>query len=203
MSSLSVRCQRLQYADTPPTHRTDDDTTSFNLSSTHLTPPKRTTKNCHHLPQDLNLGCPQDRAREDHYGSFLADPPDWPLCCAIVAAAAKDPALVIPVTVKIRLQPTLAATVAFATLLAQSGASLVTVHGRFRGKEAARRDGAADLGWVKAVVDALAPLGVPVVTNGNVRCAGDVAANLAFTGAAGIMVTGGKASHTPSELAAV
>jgi tRNA-dihydrouridine synthase len=40
----------------------------------------------------------------------------------------------------------------------------------------------------RQVVAALAALGVPCVTNGNVRCAADVQANLAQTGAAGIMV---------------
>ena len=137
---------------------------------------------------DLNLGCPQHRAREHHYGSYLTDPCDWALCCSIIGEAAAHPGMRIPITVKIRLQPTLDATVKFARMLAASGASLVTVHGRQRGREDRRRDGSADLDWVAAVVRALKPLGVPVVTNGNVRCPSDVCANLAFTGAAGIMV---------------
>jgi tRNA-dihydrouridine synthase 1 len=137
---------------------------------------------------DLNLGCPQRRAQEGHYGSFLTDPADWSLCCEIVRAAATHPELSIPITVKMRLQPTLVATLAFARQLASAGASLVSVHGRQRGREDQRRGGAANLVWVAAVVQALAPLGVPVVTNGNVRCPRDVANNLAATGAAGIMV---------------
>lgn len=137
---------------------------------------------------DLNLGCPQRRAQEGHYGSFLTDAADWRLCCEIIRTAAAHPELRIPITVKMRLQPTLAATVAFARQLASAGASLVTVHGRPRGREDQRRDGSANLAWVAAVVRALAPLGVPVVTNGNVRCPEDVADNLVATGAAGIMV---------------
>jgi len=48
----------------------------------------------------------------------------------VLSAAASHPELKVPVTVKIRLQPTVEATVEFATLLARAGASLVTVHGR-------------------------------------------------------------------------
>jgi tRNA-dihydrouridine synthase len=92
------------------------------------------------------------------------------------------------VTVKIRLQPLPGDTVRFAVLLAKAGASLVSVHGRQRGREDRRRDGSADLGAVAEVVAALAKLGVPVVANGNVRCPGDVRASLAATGAAGVMV---------------
>jgi tRNA-dihydrouridine synthase len=53
---------------------------------------------------DLNLGCPQRRAREGHYGSWMTDQDDWDLCCAIVHTAAENDSLRIPVTVKIRLQ---------------------------------------------------------------------------------------------------
>ena len=76
----------------------------------------------------------------------------------IIAAAARHPRLTIPVTVKIRLQPAPGDTVRFARLLASAGASLVTVHGRQRGREDRRRDGSADLQAVAEVVAALAPL---------------------------------------------
>jgi tRNA-dihydrouridine synthase 1 len=61
---------------------------------------------------DLNLGCPQDRAKLGHYGAYLTDPCDWARCEALIAAAVAR--VRIPVTVKIRLQPTLDATIAFA-----------------------------------------------------------------------------------------
>jgi tRNA-dihydrouridine synthase 1 len=48
----------------------------------------------------------------------------------VLNAAASHPDLKVPVTVKIRLQPTVEATVEFAIMLAKAGASLVTVHGR-------------------------------------------------------------------------
>lgn len=84
---------------------------------------------------DLNLGCPQTRAKEGHYGAYLTDPHDHALCAEIIAAAADHPEISIPITVKIRLQPTTEQTVAFANLLADAGASLVAVHGRRRGTE--------------------------------------------------------------------
>jgi tRNA-dihydrouridine synthase 1 len=107
---------------------------------------------------DLNLGCPQDRARLGHYGSFLTDPCDWQLCADIIAAAVA--VVSIPVTVKIRLQPTVEATITFARMLKEAGASLITVHGRQRGSENNRRDGSADLEAVAEVVKALHPLPV-------------------------------------------
>jgi hypothetical protein len=57
-----------------------------------------------------------------------------------------------------------------------------------RGSEDRRRDGAADLEAISEVVNALAPLKVPVVSNGNVRVGRDIVDNLATTGAAGVMV---------------
>ena len=135
---------------------------------------------------DLNLGCPQRRAKEGKYGAYMTDPVDWGLCCDVIKTATSDTRLSIPVTVKIRLQQTLEETIEFATMLKQSGAALIAIHGRHRGSEDRRRDGSADLEAVAAVVEALSPF--PVLTNGNVRGQEDVLNNLRYTKAAGIMV---------------
>ena len=53
---------------------------------------------------DLNLGCPQDRAREDLFGSYLLDKCHWPLvfrCVEAMAAALKE--YDVPLFCKIRL----------------------------------------------------------------------------------------------------
>jgi tRNA-dihydrouridine synthase 1 len=139
---------------------------------------------------DLNLGCPQRRARTGHYGSYLTDPGDWLLCCEMVRAAVL--VTTIPITVKIRLQQTTAETLEFAEKLARAGASLLTLHARRRGREDKRRDGAADLTVVAAIVARFRKVGLDktcaVLSNGNVRCATDVKINLAKTGATGLMV---------------
>lgn len=145
---------------------------------------------------DLNLGCPQERARQGHYGAYLAGPGrrDWPTVAACVSALVAGLAP-LPVSAKVRLQDDLPGTLDFARLLAGAGVAWVGVHGRTRGSAARRRAGPARLEWVRAIVDELRPAGVPVVTNGNVRCHGDVHAALAATGAAGVMAGEGLLEH--------
>lgn len=138
---------------------------------------------------DLNLGCPQRRAMENHYGSYMTDKVDWKLCNDIIYRCTSDGKIRIPITVKIRLQQVVEDTIAFAILLSNAGASLIAIHGRQRGCESQRRQGAADLGHVQAVVQALqAASACPVLTNGNVTSPNDVICNLAYTGADGIMI---------------
>ena len=63
---------------------------------------------------------------------------------------------------------------------------MIALHARVRGSPEQRRAGAADLTVVRALVDA--GLGVPILSNGNVRSREDVALNLKATGADGVMV---------------
>jgi len=133
---------------------------------------------------DLNLGCPQKRARDGHYGSFLTDPPDWYLCCSLVRTCAESKELRIPVTCKIRLQPTVEATVEFARMLEAAGCAMIAVHGRQRGTENRKRSGPADLDAVRAVKAALR---IPVLTNGNVSSFADALEALRVTSADGVM----------------
>ncbi|KAG1767964.1 FMN-linked oxidoreductase [Suillus occidentalis] len=121
---------------------------------------------------DLNLGCPQEHAREGHYGGYLLAKKDWPLP---------------PTSVKLRLCPSSSpatSTVEFATLLEQAGASWVTLHARHVSAKR-RRQGAADLDVVRNLKTALR---IPVVSNGNVRTWEDVQRNKDETQADGIMV---------------
>ena len=135
---------------------------------------------------DLNLGCPQLRAKEGHYGSYLQE--DVDLCCEIlkagVASAGADGHFAV--TVKIRMQSTIEKTILYATRLKDAGAVLICLHGRQRGSVNARRDGSADMEGIAAVVAALAPF--PVVSNGNVRAPEDCVENLKYTGACGVAV---------------
>ena len=133
---------------------------------------------------DINLGCPQNRARQGRYGSFITDPPDWPLCCAMVRACVETKELTIPVTCKIRLQKTVAATVEFAQMLEAAGCAMIAVHGRRRGDEKHRRSGPADLDAIAAVK---AALHIPVLTNGNVSSFDDALEALRTTHCDGVM----------------
>lgn len=119
----------------------------------------------------------------EHYGAWLTLPGrnDWALVRAIVSAL--HAGLRVPVVCKMRLQDSVEATVELARVLEAAGAQMLAVHGR-RVSERRRRHGPADLAAVAAVREAV---GIPVVSNGNVREPGDIAAALAATGAAGVM----------------
>lgn len=132
---------------------------------------------------DLNLGCPQSCAREGHFGAWMVSKPEWGNVSAVVRAlvAAVAP---LPVSAKIRLQPSLGETLAFARCLEAAGVSVLTVHGRKRGAKKKARAGPANLSWIKEIVAALR---IPVVTNGNVRNHDDVHAVLECTGAVAVM----------------
>eukprot|EP00439_Symbiodinium_sp_Y106_P069213 s652_g11.t2 len=126
---------------------------------------------------DLNLGCPQRRAREGRYGAWLAnDEHEWPMIAEMISACSRCAELRIPVCCKIRLQHTLAGTIKFAKLLQEAGCPLLAIHGRkLLCSKSKHREGAADLGAIAAVRDALR---IPVFTNGNVRSPADIFQNL-------------------------
>ncbi|KAF9009967.1 t-diRNAhydrouridine synthase [Cyathus striatus] len=122
---------------------------------------------------DLNLGCPQEAAREGHFGAYLLGQKDWPVVQDIV-----------PVSAKLRLcQPT-PKTVELAQNLEACGASWITLHARTVSARR-RRHGLADLSEVKRLKEHLK---VPIISNGNVREYNDLQENLQFTGADGLMV---------------
>ncbi|KAJ8592415.1 FMN-linked oxidoreductase [Rhizopogon salebrosus TDB-379] len=134
---------------------------------------------------DLNLGCPQEHAREGHYGGYLLAKKDWPLVQSVVSAMSH--LLQPPTSVKLRLCPSsspASSTVEFAALLEQAGASWVTMHARHVSARR-RRQGAVDLDVVHALKKALT---VPVVSNGNVRTWEDMQRNKEETEADGVMV---------------
>ncbi|KZV66006.1 FMN-linked oxidoreductase [Peniophora sp. CONT] len=131
---------------------------------------------------DLNLGCPQEHAREGHYGAYLLGQKDWPLLEKIVSTLAGG--IDIPVLVKLRLCTPTNSTVDLAKRLVKAGASAVALHARHASARR-RRQGPAQLDVVKTLVQ---ELDVPVISNGNVRTPQDVALNREYTGATGIMV---------------
>jgi hypothetical protein len=140
--------------------------------------------------------CPQRAARSGNFGAYLLDTDQHQLVVDILATA-RSSQLGVPTCAKIRLLPTLDETIHFCTLLLPH-IDVLTIHGRTRGFVEERRRGPADLQQVKQVFAALRKhmaarppaeqRSVLLWTNGNVRCDGDVALQLASTGADGCMV---------------
>ncbi|KAF5371731.1 hypothetical protein D9758_003440 [Tetrapyrgos nigripes] len=133
---------------------------------------------------DLNLGCPQEAARDGHFGAYLLGQKDWPLVEGIVSAMSSS--FTVPVSTKIRLCQPQHKTLEFAERLEASGSSWITLHARTVSARR-RRQGAADLSEVKRLKDS-DKLHVPVISNGNVRVYTDLTQNLEYTGADGLMV---------------
>eukprot|EP00912_Choanoflagellata_sp_UC4_P002163 UC4_evm2s1370 len=133
---------------------------------------------------DLNLGCPQRVAYSGHFGSYLLGEEDRPLLLNIISTLAKG--LSVPLFCKIRLLDTVKETIQLCQQLHDSGASLITIHARYRGSATRRRDGPAHIDQVAEIRKAL-PKSVAIICNGNVRCPEDVIRNMEKSGAEGIM----------------
>ncbi|KAH9478416.1 tRNA-dihydrouridine(16/17) synthase [NAD(P)(+)]-like [Psilocybe cubensis] len=131
---------------------------------------------------DLNLGCPQEAAKEGHFGAYLLGQKDWPLVNDIVSAMSHS--FTVPVSAKFRLCQPSSKTVELAQQLEASGAAWVTLHARTVSARR-RRQGAADLNEVKRLKENLR---IPVISNGNVRGFDDLQKNLNITSADGLMV---------------
>mmetsp|Transcript_25037 Transcript_25037/g.64633 ORF Transcript_25037/g.64633 Transcript_25037/m.64633 type:complete len:452 (-) Transcript_25037:179-1534(-) len=128
---------------------------------------------------DLNCGCPQGIARRGHYGAFLLDEPD--LIVDIVRHLSS--ALSVPVTVKLRVQPSEEATLALARRLQEAGCVMLTVHGRTREQKSRGEADWAAIARIKAALD------IPVVANGGVESPEDIARCLDATGCDSVMTS--------------
>ncbi|TFK38166.1 tRNA-dihydrouridine synthase [Crucibulum laeve] len=131
---------------------------------------------------DLNLGCPQEAARECRYGAYLLGQKDWPLLEEIVSDMSHS--FTVPVSAKLRLCQPAPTTLDLAQRLEACGASWITLHARTVSARR-RRQGTADLTKVKLLKD---HLNIPVISNGNVRVFSDLRKNLELTNSDGLMV---------------
>ncbi|KAK6353185.1 hypothetical protein TWF696_005172 [Orbilia brochopaga] len=130
---------------------------------------------------DLNLGCPQGIAKKGHYGAFLQEEPD--LIHNLISTLHNN--LDIPITAKIRILDTKEKTLAYARLVLDAGASILTVHGRRRDQKS-HNTGLADWSYIRYLRDNLPPDTV-IYANGNILYNSDVDACLAATGADAVM----------------
>jgi tRNA-dihydrouridine synthase B len=130
---------------------------------------------------DLNFGCPVNKVVAKNGGSALLK--DCPTLASVATAVVRAVAPV-PVTAKIRIgwdaDSINAARVA--RLLVDAGIAAITVHGRTRAQGYA---GAAD--W-DIIGEVAAAVPIPVIGNGDLSSAADVAKRRRETGVAGAMI---------------
>lgn len=129
---------------------------------------------------DLNFGCPAPKITGNGEGSALLLEPE--LCKTIVSAVAV--AVDVPVTVKLRkgFDAAHINAVEIARICEDSGAALITVHGRTTEQ---RYTGHSDWDCVAAVKAAIS---VPVIGNGDVCSGADARRMLERTGCDGLMI---------------
>ena len=133
---------------------------------------------------DINMGCPMPKIANSGDGCGLMRTPE--LAGEIVKAVVN--AVDIPVTIKCRLGWDKGSinVLNFTKRMEDSGASMVTVHGRTR---AMLYSGVADWDMIAKVKDQLS---IPVIANGDVVDAASALRCLKWTGADGLMI--GRAS---------
>jgi tRNA-dihydrouridine synthase B len=132
---------------------------------------------------DINMGCPVPKITKGKDGCALMREPE--LAREIISTVKS--AIKIPVTVKFRLgwDDTSRNAVEFGRMVEESGASMVTVHGRTR---AQLYSGKADWSFIAKVKAALS---IPVFGNGDVFTPEDAMRLLEITGCDGVAVARG------------
>lgn len=134
---------------------------------------------------DLNFGCPVPKVTRKGGGSALPWKRD--LFRDVVAGAVRAADGRVPVTVKMRMgiDDEHLTYLDAGRSAAREGAAWVALHGR---TAAQMYGGEADWSAIARLVDALEPLGVPVLGNGDIWTASDALAMVARTGCAGVVV---------------
>jgi nifR3 family TIM-barrel protein len=130
---------------------------------------------------DINMGCPMPKITSNGDGSALMN--DIGLAARVVEAVVR--AVKVPVSVKMRRgydSKKEEQAVELARAAEAAGASMVTVHGRFRDQ---LYSGRSDRGIIKKVKEAVR---IPVIGNGDILTPADAEELMAETGCDGIMI---------------
>lgn len=129
---------------------------------------------------DINMGCPAPKIVKNGEGAALVEEPA--LAAALVAAVSR--AQPLPVTVKLRLGMRRGEERFLETAKAceQAGAAAICLHGRFREQY---YSGEADWDAIRRAKESLA---IPLIGNGDVRCAEDALRMRRETGCDAVMI---------------
>ncbi len=129
---------------------------------------------------DLNLGCPAPTQRRQGAGAVLAG--NHAELRKVLSSLRKSTEL--PVSVKIRLGPTLAVDElrSFCQFLEAEGVDMITIHARLNGEKFCRKPRWSMVGEVKDAVS------VPVVANGGIFSPADARRCLEISCADGLMI---------------
>ncbi|MEO1521699.1 MAG: tRNA dihydrouridine synthase DusB [Cyanobacteria bacterium J06633_2] len=132
---------------------------------------------------DINMGCPVNKITKKGGGSSLLRKPE--MAAQLVEAVAN--AVNVPVTVKTRIgwSDDEINAVAFGHRMQESGAQLLTLHGRTRSQG---YNGKASWEWIKRVKENLS---IPVIANGDIFSVDAAIQCLIETGADGVMCSRG------------
>ncbi len=131
---------------------------------------------------DINMGCPVPKIFGNGEGCALMN--DLPRASALIKAA-KAGGKRVSVKFRTGVSPDKKITADFAKMCEDSGADMITVHGRTRDKIYAGEVDYAEIAKAKAAVS------IPVIANGGVFCADDARRLMEETGADGVMVARG------------
>ena len=132
---------------------------------------------------DLNFGCPQGIARKGHYGAYLLEEPE--VIRSIVRAMSDN--VNLPITCKIRVRNTLQETLEIVQILLESGASMITVHGR-KCAEKGEHILSCNWDWIREIVQYVDKR-IPIIANGGIESVSDIESCMQYTGCDGIMVS--------------
>ncbi len=131
---------------------------------------------------DINMGCPVPKIFKNGEGSALMQ--NLPLASKIIRAA-KDSGKTVSVKFRTGLTGDRLITADFAKMCEDSGADMITVHGRTRDKIYSGDVNFAEIAAAKRAVK------IPVIANGGIFCADDCKKLIDETGADGVMIARG------------